>query len=93
MGRDGRLAMTEFRTNIQSDSKTVTLTAEAKTSLGLMLDRLESGRPRELPCSFESQPVLVFTDGAIANRTSTPLAVSCLWMVLLDTLPATSQMA
>ena len=71
MGRDGRLAMTELRANIQSDSKTATLTAEAKTSLGLMLDRLESGRPRELPCSFESQPVLVFTDGASEQDVNT----------------------
>ena len=52
MGRDGRLAMTELRNHVRSDSKLVELTAEALASLRLMLDRLEHGKPRELPCAL-----------------------------------------
>ena len=64
MGRDGKLAMTELRNNVRCDSKLIHLTAEAKQSLGLMSQRLCDGKPRELPCSHERQPVLIFTDGA-----------------------------
>ena len=64
MGRDGKLAMTELRNNVRCDSKLIHISAEAKQSLELMLHKLSTGRPRELPCSHERQPVLVFTDGA-----------------------------
>ena len=64
MGRDGKLAMTEIRSNIRNDSKLIHLSYEAKESLRLMLNRIDNGRPRELPCSHEQRPVLVFTDGA-----------------------------
>lgn len=29
-----------------------------------MLNRLDNGKPRELPCSHEERPILLFTDGA-----------------------------
>ena len=64
MGRDGRLAMTEIRGNIRNDSKLIHLSPEAKESRHLMLNRLDNGKLRELICSHEQQPVLVFTDGA-----------------------------
>lgn len=64
MGRDGKLAMTELRSNIRNDSKIIHLSREAKESLRLMQTRIDNGRPRELPCSHEQRPVLVFTDGA-----------------------------
>ena len=56
--------MTEIRSNIRHDSKLIHLSPEAKESLRLMLNRLDNGKPRELPCSHEQRPVLVFTDGA-----------------------------
>ena len=71
MGRDGKLAMTELRGNIRNDSRLVHLSNEAKGSLQLMMNRLESGRPRELPCSHERRPVLVFTDGASEGNLNT----------------------
>jgi len=71
MGRDGRLAMTELRNHVRSDSKLVELTAEALASLRLMLDRLEHGKPCEFPCAFETSPVLVFTDGASESDVNT----------------------
>lgn len=64
MGRDGKLALTELRNNVRSDSKLIHLSPEARESLALMLRRLGEGKPRELPCSHEKQPVLLFTDGA-----------------------------
>ena len=64
MGRDGKLAMTELRSNMRNDSKIIHLSREAKESLRLMQTRIDNGRPRELPCSHEQRPVLVFTDGA-----------------------------
>ena len=64
MGRDGKLAMTEIKGNIRNDSKLIRLSREAKESLQLMLNRIDNGRPRELPCSHEQRPVLLFTDGA-----------------------------
>ena len=36
-----------------------------------MMNRIESGRPRELPCSHEHRPVLVFTDGASEGNLNT----------------------
>ena len=77
MGRDGRLAMTELRNHVRSDSKLVELTAEALASLRLMLDRLEHGKPRELPCAFETSPVLVFTDGASESDVNTIGGLLC----------------
>eukprot|EP00435_Cladocopium_sp_Y103_P062683 s616_g24.t1 len=71
MGRDGKLAMTELRNNIRCDSKLVQISPEARESLKLMLNRLSNGRPRELPCSHEKQPVLVFTDGASEGDVNT----------------------
>ena len=71
MGRDGKLAMTELRGNIRNDSRLVHLSNEAKGSLQLMMNRIESGRPRELPCSHEQRPVLVFTDGASEGNLNT----------------------
>ena len=71
MGRDGKLAMTELRGNIRNDSRLVHFANEAKGSLQLMMNRLESGRPRELPCSHEHRPVLVFTDGASEGNLNT----------------------
>ena len=71
MGRDGKLAMTELRSNIRSDAKLVQLSNEAKASLKLMQQRLALGRPRELPCSHESRPVLLFTDGACEESLNT----------------------
>ena len=64
MGRDGKLALTELRNNVRSDSKLIHLSTEARESLALKLQRLGVGKPRELPCSHERQPVLMFTDGA-----------------------------
>lgn len=64
MGRNGRLAVTEIRSNIRNDSKLIHLSLEAEESLRLMLNRLDNGKPRELPCSHEQRPVLVFTASA-----------------------------
>ena len=71
MGRDGKLALTELRNNIRTDAKSIHLSSEARESLALMMQRLNSGRPRELPCSHEKCPALLFTDGASEGETNT----------------------
>ena len=62
--------MTELRNSIRCDAKLIDLSL-AKESLRLMLQRLEHGRPRELPCSHEVRPVIVFTDGASEGEVNT----------------------
>ena len=64
MGRDGRLAMCELRSSLRADGKKISLVREAKSSLSLLKQRLLKGEPRRVPCKIDSNPPLVFTDGA-----------------------------
>ena len=64
MGRLGRLAMHDFRQHVKTHSPTQNLDPPAIESLRLLLKRLETGRPREVPCLPMGSPVVLFTDGA-----------------------------
>ena len=64
MGRDGRLAMCELRSNLRADGRKIHLVPEAKGSLSLLKERLMRGEPRRVPCKIDPNPPLVFTDGA-----------------------------
>ena len=64
MGRDGRLAMCELRSNLRADGKRISLVPEARGSLALLKQRLLKGEPRRVPCKIDPNPPLVFTDGA-----------------------------
>ena len=71
MGRDGRLAMCELRSSLRADGKKISLAPEAKGSLALLKQRLLQGEPRRVPCKIDSNPPLVFTDGASEDELHT----------------------
>ena len=64
MGRDGRLAMHDIREHIKGGDKRGSLSVESCTSLGLLKTRLLQGAPRTIPWKVDSNPALIFTDGA-----------------------------
>ena len=63
MGRTGRIAMHEFRQAIKNSDSTA-LDRPAIESLEILINRLETGEPRKIPCCDQRQPLLVYTDGA-----------------------------
>ena len=63
MGRSGKIAMQEFRASVKN-SEGAHLDEFACESLRILMDRLEKGEPRRIPCSDIGDPVLIFTDGA-----------------------------
>ena len=71
MGRDGRLAMCELRSNLRADGKKILLVPEAKGSLALLRQRLLKGEPRRVPCNVDPSPQLVFTNGASEDELHT----------------------
>ena len=63
MGRIGRIAMHEFRQAIKN-SDSIALDPPAIGSLEILINRLETGEPRKVPCCDQRKPFLVYTDGA-----------------------------
>ena len=64
MGRDGRLAMHDIREHIKGGDKRGSLSVESCASLGLLKSRLLQGAPRTVPWRVDSNPALIFIDGA-----------------------------
>ena len=64
MGRMGRLVMHDFRQHVRSHAPTHSLDSSALGSLRMLLERLEKGKPKEVPCLPMGSPVVIFTDGA-----------------------------
>ena len=64
MGKLGRLALQEFRQCLKGPGHEHQLDQPALRSLSTLMDRLQTGQPKVVPCFSDRPPVVICTDGA-----------------------------
>eukprot|EP00435_Cladocopium_sp_Y103_P038153 s357_g10.t1 len=73
-GRCGRLALADIRELANSGMGRMQLDHSTCRAIGLLKDKLKTGKPKTLRISRKERPVLVFTDGSLEYENGEPVA-------------------